>query len=92
MRSDNRLAATLLVLATVGCQDRVPPGPADSGLSQLGVTYVCGNDYDLQNQSSLAMTVRYAVLGTLEDGELVLPPRAAGTESTTRLTAALRRG
>jgi hypothetical protein len=59
-------------------------------LSQLTVTYVCGNDYDLQNQSSLATTVRYAVLGTLEDGELILPPGTAGAESTTRLTTVQR--
>jgi hypothetical protein len=59
-------------------------------LSQLTVTYVCGNDYDLRNQSSLVTTVRYVVRGTMEDGELVLPPRTPGSESTTRLTTVER--
>jgi galactose oxidase len=89
MRSPHRLAASLLAATALGCHDSPPPGPPESGLSQLTVTYVCGNDYDLENQSSLPLTVRYAVLGTSEDGELVIPaPSPAG--GTTRLTTMQR--
>lgn len=90
MKSTNRLAASLLAFITLGCHDGATPGPPEGGLSQLSATYVCGNDYDLENQSSLAVTVGYAVLGTSEDGELILPPRTPGAGSTTRLTTVHR--
>lgn len=91
MRLSERRAATLLAFATVGCHDNVRPGPPEGGLSQVTVTYVCGNDFDLGNQSSLSLTVRYLVGGTSEQGELTLLPGSLGVESTTRLTT-LHRG
>jgi galactose oxidase len=90
MRSAGKHAAALLVFGTISCHESAPPGPAEGGLRQLIVTYVCGNDFDLQNQSSLELTVRYSVMGTPEQGELALPPRSADTESTTRLTTMQR--
>ncbi|HKQ25394.1 MAG TPA: galactose oxidase-like domain-containing protein [Burkholderiales bacterium] len=49
------------------------------------MAYVCANDFDLQNPNSTALTVQFAVAGTSEQGELLLPPRSAGNTST-RLT------
>jgi hypothetical protein len=86
-----RLAAMLLAGAAAGCQDTVRPGPQEGGLSPIAVSYLCGNDFALRNSSSSAMTVHYAVLGTAEDGELVLPPAADTGASSTRLTT-LKRG
>ncbi|HEY3011105.1 MAG TPA: galactose oxidase-like domain-containing protein [Gemmatimonadales bacterium] len=86
-----RLAAILLAIAGAACHDTVKPGPSEGGLSQLGVAYVCGNDFDVQNHGTTALTVHYAVLGTAEDGELALPARSDSIESTTRLTT-LRAG
>jgi galactose oxidase len=85
VRGARQVPAILLVLATAACQDNAKPGPPD-GLAQLTVTYICGNDFDLQSQNSSALTVEYRVVGTSEAGELNLPPRAAGAPSTTRLT------
>lgn len=50
------------------------------------MTYICGNDFDLRNRSSTALTVAYRVAGTSEDGEMVLPSKAGDTASVTRLT------
>jgi galactose oxidase len=86
-----RLAATLLVFALLSCRDDVRPGPLEGGLSQITIRYICANDFDIQNQSQTALTVRYTVIGAAEDGELILPGRAEGAESTTRLTT-LHRG
>jgi hypothetical protein len=81
-----RLAASLLALSLLSCRDDVPPGPLEGGLSQITLQYVCANNFDIQNQSPDPLTVRYSVVGTVEDGELILPPGADGSESTTRLT------
>ena len=85
-----RLAAACLVCAVLGCQDTAPPSqtsPSGRPSASLAVAYVCANDFDLQNSGSAALTVHFAVTGTTEQGELLLPPRAAGsTPSTTRLT------
>jgi hypothetical protein len=89
VRSRGKLTAPLLAFATLNCHDNAPPGPPEGGLSQITVTYICGNDFDLQNGSSVAVTVRYAVVGTSEVGELILPPRS-GSESATRLTTVIR--
>lgn len=92
MRSQRcRKAVTLLAFSLLSCRDDVRPGPLEGGLSQVTVKYICANDYDLQNQSQDALTVRYRVVGTAEDGELVLPARAEQSEGTTRLTT-LHRG
>ena len=81
-----RLVVTLLVFSLLSCRNDVSPGPLEGGLSQITVRYVCANDFEIQNQRKIALTIRYTVLGTGEDGELLLPPRAEGTESPTRLT------
>ena len=50
------------------------------------MAYVCANNFDLQSLSPTALTARYAVAGTSEQGELLLPPRSSqNTPSTTRL-------
>ena len=85
-----RKAATLLAFSLLSCRDDVRPGPLESGLSQVTLRYVCGNDFDIQNQSSAALTVRYTVLGAAEDGELLLPGHGE-SEAATRLTT-LHRG
>ena len=81
-------AACLACAAIVGCQDASQPSSGSStGGSTLSVAYVCANDFDLQNLSATALTARFTVAGTSEQGELLLPPRSSGsTPSTTRLT------
>jgi galactose oxidase len=69
----------------------VRPGPPEGGLTAITVAYVCGNDFDLKNQSAVSLTVRYTVVGSSEDGELLLPPASQPRESSTRLTT-LHRG
>ena len=85
MRGTRQQRAILLVLATAACQDNARPEPPD-GLAQLTVTYICGNDFDLQSRNSSALTVEYWVAGTSEAGELSLPPSSGSAPSTTRLT------
>src|SRR4051812_22196732 len=92
-----RLAAVCLACAIIGCQgpsgsEPNPPSQAtqtdrSSAGAAVLLTYVCANDFDLQNPTDTALTVNFAVAGTSEQGELVLPPRSAeSTPSTTRLT------
>jgi galactose oxidase len=81
-----RLIATLLALSTASCQDNVQPGPPPVGVSQVAVTYVCDNDFDLRNRSSAPQTVQYRVVGTSETGDLVLPAGSGDTATVTRLT------
>ena len=84
-----RLAAACLACAIIGCQGSPSgePGPTDTASPAPAVAYVCANDFDLQNLGPTAQTVHFAVAGTTEQGELLLPPRSAGsTPSTTRLT------
>jgi galactose oxidase-like protein len=90
-----RLAAACLACAIISCQgppssEPSPPGQASQPVSAspaVAVAYVCANDFDLQNLSPTALTVQFAVAGTSEQGELLLPPRSAGsTPSTIRLT------
>ena len=80
-----RVAAVCLSGAIVGCQgspsgeptDTASPAPAVAFAP--AVAYVCANDFDLQNPSPTAMTVRFAVAGTTEQGDLLLPPQSAGS-------------
>ena len=84
-----RLAAACLACAVIGCQGSPSgePGPTGTASPAPAVAYVCANDFDLQNRSPTALTVHFAVAGTTEQGELLLPPRSASsTPSTTRLT------
>ena len=84
-----RLAAACLACALIGCRGSPSgePGPTDTASPAPAVAYVCANDFDLQNLGPTAQTVHFAVAGTTEQGELLLPPRSAGsTPSTTRLT------
>ncbi len=87
-----RLAVACLACAVIGCQgsssgEPSPPSQTDTASPAPAVAYVCANDFDLQNLSPTALTVQFAVAGTSEQGELLLPPRSAGnTPSTTRLT------
>jgi galactose oxidase len=81
----NPLALLLCMGLVASCRDATRTGPAESGPIQVTVTYVCGNDFDLHNQNGSPLTVTYAVLGTAEHGELLLPAGSTG-ESTTRLT------
>lgn len=92
MRSAGRLIAVCLAGVTISCQDALKPSPPGAGVAPVAVTYVCGNDFDLQSLDAAALTAQYAVAGTAEQGDLVLPPRSADTTpSTTRLTT-LHRG
>jgi len=85
-RVGNPLALFLLiVLGVASCRDGTRTGPPDTGPIQVTITYVCGDDFDIHNQYGFPVTVTYAVLGTGERGELLLPSGAAG-ESTIRLT------
>lgn len=86
-----RLAGTLLAGASIGCHDSVRPDPQASVLVPVTVSYLCGNDFLLRNESSSPLTVYYAVTGTSEDGEIVLPAGPDSVGSTTRLTT-LERG
>jgi hypothetical protein len=74
-------------VAAIGwaCQDTVRSGPADGDLADISISYLCGNSFSITNQSPLTRTVRYAVLGSSELGELLLPPDTTGAPSTTRL-------
>lgn len=74
-----------LAMATASCQDTLKPNPP-ADIPPVAVAYVCGNDFDLQNLDSTALTARYTVAGTTEQGELVLPPGSGEGPSTTRLT------
>jgi galactose oxidase-like protein len=69
----------------IGCRDSSRTGPPEAGSNPVTVSYVCGNDFDIHNESGPAVTVGYAVLGTAERGELLLPAGFSGG-STTRLT------
>jgi galactose oxidase len=84
-RAGNPLALILSIVLVASCRDGTRTGPPESGPIQVTVTYVCGNDFDLHNQNGSPMTVAYAVLGTAEHGELLLPAGSTA-ESTTRLT------
>ena len=86
-----RLLAASLVCGTIGCQDTLKPSLPGGALASVSVVYVCGNDFDLQSLTPAALTARYAVAGTSEQGELLLPPRSESTPSATRLTT-LHRG
>jgi hypothetical protein len=86
------LIPACLAGATISCQDPLKPGPPGGGVVPVVAAYVCGNDFDLQSLGATALIAHYAVAGTSEQGELVLPPRSAeNTPSTTRLTT-LQRG
>jgi galactose oxidase len=76
--------ALLAFSLLVSCHEPTRTGPAD-GTSSFAVSYLCGNDFAIQNETGAAITVRYAVVGTSEGGELRL------ADSTTRLTT-LRHG
>ena len=63
------------------------PNPTITASPAPAVAYICANDFDLQNLSSTALTVHFAVAGSTEQGEPLLPPQSAGSpSSTTRLT------
>lgn len=77
----------MILVAAIGwaCQDLVRSGTADGDLADISISYLCGNSFSITNQSPLTRTVRYAVLGSSEQGEVSLPPDTSGTSSTTRL-------
>jgi galactose oxidase len=83
----SRLRASLVVLVTAvaGCHDSSRTGPAESGPAEVSLSYVCGNNFDILNDSGAALVVSYTVMGTAEAGELLLPGGSGGS-STTRLT------
>jgi hypothetical protein len=72
-RSAIRLAATLLSLAGAACQDTVKPVSTEGGLSQVTVTYVCGNKFELRSHSPSEQLLHYIVLGTPETGDVLVP-------------------
>jgi galactose oxidase len=86
-----RFAVALLGVLTAGCQDSVKPRPTEGGLDQITVAYLCGNRFELRNQDAADKLVHYAVLGTEESGEVLLPAGMSLAPSITRLTA-LNRG
>lgn len=87
-----RLIAAFLACATISCQDTLKPNPSGGGVASISAAYVCDNDFELQSLSPTVLTARYAVAGTSEHGELLLPARSAeSTPSITRLST-LHRG
>lgn len=92
LRLRTRPIVLSLILAGTGCEGSSPlPVPPEEPAG-LSVQYVCGNGFDLQSRDSSAVTVHYEVMGTAEEGDLVLSPRVdAATPSTTRLVT-LRAG
>ncbi len=85
-----RVAVALLGVVTAGCQDSVKPSPPEGGLDQITVAYLCGNRFELHNQESPDKLVHYAVLGTAETGDVLLPAGSSTAPSITRLTAVNR--
>lgn len=85
------LAAASAIVAGTACHDSARTGPAEGGSSPITVTYVCGNEFLLQNRDSQITTVQYTVQGTPESGELALAGDTSQTESVTRLIT-LRQG
>jgi galactose oxidase len=85
------VAAVLAALTGTACQDSARPAPDDGGPVSVSVTYVCGSEFLLQNPDSHALTVQYAVSGTSETGELILPAATSQTGSAIRLVT-LREG
>src|SRR5919198_1173402 len=61
-----------------------PLGAVD--LESIDLRYDCGNNFELSNGNSIAVTVEFEVAGTGESGELTLAASAAGQASRTRLT------
>lgn len=90
-------SAILFLLGTTSCQDNTRPEPSPGEPSpgrpsQLSVLYVCGNRFDLESRNAVPVVVRYQVIGTPEQGELLLPARQEqGGPSITRLVT-LRQG
>jgi len=78
-------AAALLAVFCAGCQDTARPGSADAGLSDVSLTYVCGNSFSLRNRSFQSVTLHYAVLGTSEEGDLLLPAGPDSSRGSVRL-------
>jgi len=72
------------------CQDTVRPVPSQGEVGQLGVTYVCGNRFELRNLSSSSRVVHYSVVGTADSGEVVLPAGSETDPSLTTLTTLAR--
>lgn len=84
--------AGLVVSATAACEDTLKPNAPSGSLAAVAASYLCENDFDITSASAAPLTVQYTVLGTSEQGALLLPPRqAVSTPSTTRLTT-LRSG
>jgi galactose oxidase len=79
------IRAIVLALAAASCQDNARTGPLE-GLAQLTISYVCENDFDLENRKPAALIVTYQVVGASESGELRLPAGSADVPSSTRLT------
>ena len=84
-------AAGLAAMAGTACHDAARPGPAEGVPAPVSVSYLCGNEFLLQYRDSQPITVRYAVSGTPEQGELILPGDTSSTGSVTRLLT-LRQG
>jgi hypothetical protein len=78
-------AALAAGLAGTACHDSARPEPAVDGPGPIPVTYLCGNEFLLQNRESQPITVRYIVSGTSESGELILPADTSQAGSDTRL-------
>ena len=81
-----RLTSILLPLFAAGCQDTARPGAIELGLDQVTATYLCGNRFELTNQSSSEKLLQYLVVGTAESGEVVLPAASSTGAAVTRLT------
>lgn len=83
-----RLQAVAAIVAVAGlltCQENTSPETGSPQAEQVTVAYVCGRNFDIGNGNPTAVTVRFDVAGTGENGELTLP---AGPPSLTRLTTA----
>src|SRR5262249_4982986 len=86
-----RFGQDLLVRLTipailVGCQENTPPESPAGQAHFVTIQYVCGRNFDVGNEDSVSLSVRFEVAGG-ESGDLLLPARSAvDTPSMTRLT------
>jgi galactose oxidase len=81
----------LLSLGAAACQDTARSSPSETPLEQVTAAYLCGNRFQLRNQSPSDQLVHYVVLGTAESGDLILPAGSSTAPSSTEL-ATLRFG
>src|SRR5687768_111792 len=77
--------ARLLVFGLHACRDSTTPDSSDLEPRLVGISYVCGRRFQIENGNTAAITVRYELVGGSESGELTLPAATGTAPSRTRL-------